>query len=332
MRPKLNKCQPDQGEGDNGAGAAIKGTAAFDIQVARRSFATVADPGAVQRLSMIDAWAGKGDIQCARHGAFRPAGVGRGVQAMVPAHDAPGTARPGIRRDQCAQTYEQTRQAGARPVGDVVKAGRELAEIQIALATMADHGVHGVDGFVGQQARQAAQQEPEQGRDHAVGKILGQGFQRGAGHPGLVQFGGVPPDNMTHGFPSRRQTPFQATCHGGHVVVQTAGGEKNGTNHAQNKPAVSRLIGQPGNDVAGEYADADHDGDQVDTAYGLLLGIRPWIAQPAFQFVDQGAHPDNGMGQTAIQPFRVAKQQIQHIGQGHGQKAEFPAIAAGNGK
>ena len=64
---------------------------------------------------------------------------------------------------------------------------------------MADHGVGGIDGLVGDQSRQAEQRQPEYRRHHAVGEILGAGFDRRAAHTGLVKLIRIAADDHGNG-------------------------------------------------------------------------------------------------------------------------------------
>ncbi len=69
----------------------------------------------------------------------------------------------------------------------------------VARAAVADHGVGGIDGLVGDQARQSEQRQPEYRRHHAVGEILGAGFDGRAAHTGLVKLIRIPADDHGNG-------------------------------------------------------------------------------------------------------------------------------------
>ena len=63
---------------------------------------------------------------------------------------------------------------------------------------MADHAVGGVDRLVGGAAGQPADREPEHRRDDAVGKILGEAFDRRARDARLVERLGIAADDLRH--------------------------------------------------------------------------------------------------------------------------------------
>jgi hypothetical protein len=81
----------------------------------------------------------------------------------------------------------QASQPRRHKIGDIVDARRGPAEICVALAQMADHGIQRVDRLVADDAGKPEQRAPKQRRNNAVGGVFRKALDRGARHPHLIK-------------------------------------------------------------------------------------------------------------------------------------------------
>ena len=170
----------------------------------------------------VAARSGQRHAQRAGHRTFRPAGIRRtmfcGIAFYHPQRRADRS--PGDRRRDREQ---QGRQSRRHQIDEIVKPRRGPAKRGVALAAMPDHGVGGVDCLVGDQSRQPQQRQPEHRRHHAVGKILGAGFDRRPADAGFVQLFGIAPDDPGHGLLCAGEAAFgECRTHPGDMLIEAS--------------------------------------------------------------------------------------------------------------
>ena len=126
-------------------------------------------------------------------------------------------------RDGAAIASNKRRQSRRNQIDEIVEPRRRPAKRLIALGAMPDHGVGGVDGLVGDQSGQPQQRQPEHRRHHAVGKILGAGFDRGPAYAGFVQLFGIASDDHRDRFPRAGEPAFgERRAHRGDMLVEAS--------------------------------------------------------------------------------------------------------------
>ena len=178
---------------------------------------------------------------------------------------------------------------------------------------MADHGIGGVDRLVGDQSGQPEQRQPEHRCHHAVGEILGAGFDCRPADAGLVKL-----------IRDRARRSWQRLC-----------GRRRG--HPRRKPsaprrhadrgfaarcsieAISRehyiphrksLHGGLNQDTHG-YRYGDHGGRAGDARQFALL-LRPVFAiEPAVENSDQRSDQGHRMSQSPPEPVGIADQRVE---------------------
>ena len=101
------------------------------------------------------------------------------------ARKAPPGEAPGVRAAAAMMSSADRREAGQ--VHEIVEARRSPAEGLVPRRAVADHAVGGVDRLVERRAGQAAEPSQKAGATIAVGEILGQALDGGAGDARLVQ-------------------------------------------------------------------------------------------------------------------------------------------------
>ena len=215
--------------------------------------AAVAHGRVVDHHAAIDAGTGERKPERARHRGLRPAGVRR---AMLP-RVAPDRAPRRCAADApLARTISSADKPRRRQVDEIVEPGGGEAEVLVARRVVADHAVGGVDRLVGRAAGKPADREPEHRRDDAVGEILGEAFDRGARHAGLVERIGIAADDLRHRAAAGVEAiAFQRVGDAGDVLIeaslrdQAAGedGDDDEAERQQQQPALDR-IGQRGRD------------------------------------------------------------------------------------
>ena len=223
---------------------------------------------------------------------------------------------------QAAATISSARQPRRRQVDQIVEARRRPAERAVARAAVADHAVGGVDGLVGGRRRQAADRQPEGRRDDAVGKILGEAFDRRARHAGLVEPLGIAPDDHRDGLAAFRQrrrfrAPSRPPRHARRGFAARAGC----------LPREPRRRCRTG---SGQRAALDQDRPRRSPPTTMITRAR-MPASAAVRFagavavqraVEQGnqpADPDHRMADRADEPVRIAECQFgQQRQQGEG--------------
>ena len=151
---------------------------------------------------------------------------------------APGVV-PG--RHSAAAEDQERRQAGRQPVGDVVEARREPAEMHVARRAVADHAVEGVDRLVRGHARAGRTARPRaSGATTPSAKFSAVEFDRGAGDAVRVQARRVAADDVS--ATARRPSCESLLQTGGHrcdVLVQPARRDQGAHGQAEQQPAVA---------------------------------------------------------------------------------------------
>ena len=131
----------------------------------------------------------------------------------------------------------------------------------IALVAMPDHGVGGVDGLVGDQAGQPQQRQPEHRRHHAIGEILGAGFDRRAAHAGFVELFRIASDDHRDGLPGRGEAAFgKRRAHPGDVLVEASLRDKDGGDQRQHHISRRKLLQRRSEQKADQSRHGDDDG------------------------------------------------------------------------
>ena len=131
----------------------------------------------------------------------------------------PAALMPGSRRAAAART--KPGKARGNEIEQIVQPGRGPAEGEMARRAVADHAVRRVHGLVGDDAGETQEQGPEERRRHAVGEILGQGFERCAADAGLVQAFRIAADDARHGAaPAGEPLLAQAAGDGSDMPVE----------------------------------------------------------------------------------------------------------------
>jgi hypothetical protein len=253
---------------------------------------------------------GEAQAEAAGHGRLRPAGVGRAVPRRVPPHRAPALC--GRRPEQeCRHEDQQGGEPGGQPVDEVVEARGAPAKVPVALRAVADHAVERVDRLVRQHARQAEQEAPEQGRDHAVRKILGGRFDRGARHGRAIEARGIAADDPGDREAPVGEAPLQPAGDRGDVLVETAEGEQAAHQEAKRQPAVRRAQAQRLHGEGEHPAGGDDDQGRQHAVSALLRrrvrGVEPARLEPGGRPPDQ----HHRVGHAAIEPVRVAGQRVE---------------------
>ena len=153
---------------------------------------------------------------------------------------------------QRGEREQRHREPRRQPVDQIVTARAGPAEARIALVLVADHGVERRDRLDQDQSGQTEQTERPQRREHAIGQVLRETFERGAHHAIALERFGI----TSH---QQRQPP----AHGRQIVEIT-----------QDTPALFQQLagaeqavgdeqipaeGQPGMDGVESETDAEPD-------------------------------------------------------------------------
>lgn len=154
--------------------------------------ASFADPGFFEFVAGVPGGAGEAEAEGAGGEGFHPGGVGAFVSAAVaPAEAGCGAeVEAGGSDDREGDEGKETAgeaEAGGEPVGEVVGAGGDAAEAEVAFVFVAPEGVEGVDGAVGESAGGASEDGPEEGCDDAVDGGFGDAFDGGADDADFVE-------------------------------------------------------------------------------------------------------------------------------------------------
>ena len=176
---------------------------------------------------------------------------------------------------------------------------------------MADHRIGGVDRLVGDEAGETEEGEPEGGGDDAVGEVLGQRFDRGAGDAALVETVGVAPDDVRHRPPGFAEPARgEGTGDRPDVIDEAPAGEEDRRDERDADPAV----GDRQERVFEKDADRDRDGEKDDEggdAETFSRGIgEVGTVEPRVEPADQGAERDDGMRNAAPEPGGVTEHGI----------------------
>ena len=177
---------------------------------------------------------------------------------------------------------------------------------------MADHAVGRVDGLIKRAARQAAERDPEQRRDHAIGEVLRQALQRGAGDARLVERLGIAPDDLGDGRPSRGEAallqtsgdredmPIQA------LLRRQARGQERERREADG-PGWRQAGNEPRDDA--DRAEIEREREDARRAADRERERRP--IEPPLQCGDERAHPGDGMPDCAIDSLGIADRHVE---------------------
>jgi len=228
----------------------------------------------------------------------------RGASRHIARHPSDGLASR-------SATAAASSKPGGQPVAKIVEARGEAAEVQVVLRAVADHAVLCVDRLIRQHAWQAEQEAAEQGRHHAVGKVLGGRFDRGACHGRAIEARGIAADDPRNREPAVRKAALEPARHRGDMLVEATPSDQATHQEAKRQPAVGQpqteaLEGEPGGGAGGYHHEARRK-----AAPALLRGRARGVEPARFQPGRRPADHHHGVRQPAIQPVRVAGQRIE---------------------
>ena len=194
-------------------------------------------------------------------------------------------------------------EAGGGEVDEVVEAGGGPAEALVAGGAVADHAVGGVDGLVEGDAGEAEEGAPEGGGGDAVGEVLGEAFDGGAGDVWRLEGFGVAADDFRDGVAGFGEADLQCLGDGGDVVVEAALGEEGaGEKGEEDLAGKAERAGGGGEEDGGECGCGEEEG-QGESAGGP--GGRG-LVEVAVEGGDEGADPYDGVADAAEEGAGVA--------------------------
>ena len=183
-----------------------------------RGGAAVAHPGVVDHLAAVAARPGEARGRARRRSPPRAsrhwASDGAAHRATAP----PAVCRRGAGQAQRRRQDQERRQARRQPVGQVVEARREAAEMQVPRRAVADHAVEVLIALYAAMPGRPSRSAPEQRRHDAVGEVLRGRFDRGPGDAVRVQARRIAPDDVRDrargpaARPCSRPAATAATC------------------------------------------------------------------------------------------------------------------------
>ena len=179
------------------------------------------------------------------------------------------------------------------------------------LGAVADHAVCGVHRLVDRGAGQPRDREPEGGRGHAVGKVLGQALDRRPRDAGFIKHGSVAPDDLRHRLSARLDTvSLKRVSDVAHVSAQAAlRDQRAGEDRRCNKPDIGAE--QPldrRRDSAGERHEQDERRHARETA---APGRHLRAIEFGIQQRDQAADPRDRMADGAVDALRITDRQLE---------------------
>ena len=205
------------------AGARAKVSSARRMSCGVRLAPAVAHEGVIDGILAIDARAAE-FADRARRPSPPPASRRWGRRcARVAPSGAPGLARRSRRHRSDAASDQKQR--ASREAGRLTRSSSRAdaqPKIHERVRAMADHAVGGVDRLIKRAAGETAERQPKGGRDDAIGKILGEAFDRGAGDAGLVERLGLAADDRADGARPPQVRCLQRVGDGGDMLIEAS--------------------------------------------------------------------------------------------------------------
>ena len=272
--------------------------------------ASASHPVVLDGLAPVNARAREAETERTGHRGLGPAGIRRAMAGRVAAGGVEGAA-PACAGQQGGGSGDPERgEARGREVHEVVEPGGGPAERAVALGLVPDHAVGGIDGLVERRARQAGYDEPEDGRDNAVGKVLGEAFDGRAADGVRLEGGRVATDDLGNRVAGPvERAGLKRIRHGADVVVQAALGDEGACGKAEEDERDGLredAVGKEDEREAGHCRRAEAESERRDAGLTAMregmLGLVPGPVAPCYQSAD----PTDGMADRTEQPARIA--------------------------
>ncbi len=186
----------------------------------------------------------------------------------------------------------------------------------MARRAVPDHAVGGVDGFVGGEARQAQHEEPKDRGYNAIGGVLGEAFDGGAGHAGAVERLGIAAHDARDRPPAAFEAVhFERRRHVADMGMEAAACEQRACGNRGEHPAVMQAARRPlddkpccqgRRDTANDSEHAREFADAARTAFPV---------EPPVRQAYQSANPGDGVADRAENPIWVADGGVEQQGE-----------------
>ncbi len=121
------------------------------------------------------------------------------------------------------ESQKQRAQPRGRQIDEIVEPRRGPAEIHKTRRAMADYAVGGVDCLIEDRAGETAGGQPKGWRDNAIGKVLGEAFDRGPRDARFVEIIRDTADDLADGAARGLKTvALQSIGNRAHVFIKRA--------------------------------------------------------------------------------------------------------------
>ena len=180
---------------------------------------------------------------------------------------------------------------------------------------MADHAVRRIGGLVEEQARETEKRIPEGRRDHAVGEILGTGFNGSAADAMHIEAVGVATDNLGHRSTSGLQARVERVRDGADVQTEAALRQEDGHHHCLGEPAPGQGQKGPRHCPAEARRAAEENCRSGGSPGAACAWRRRIVVHPTIESLDSPAEQNDWMRQPPPEPGRIPDQCVDHQGE-----------------
>lgn len=278
------------------------------VNIARRKLKiAIAGDGFADHCAVVASRTIELETQGTGHGRFRPAAVGRAMQARIAPNDAPccsgrcpAMAQPG------QSQIEERCEAGREKIDGVIKPRRRPAKINVAGRAVADHAVSCIDDLAGHHAGDSQQDQPEQRSDNPIGEVFGEALDSGPRDARLVKFGDVATNDAGHRLtpvrePSKAQGKADVTDMGKKTALCQQARSYDDENCCSDPCGFQKFVQHHGDQPT---AEDEHAHDQNPAAAAITRRTSGFIAVSISPSEDV-TKPGDGMPYFPIETRRI---------------------------